>query len=79
MSSFAAASPPIGREAWGPGLGPGDSAGFRHATLNVNGLPEEKLDEILIWAMNDSIDSMLLVDIKGPKPQENMLRRSLGT
>ena len=63
MSSFAAASPPIGREVWGPG--PGDAAGFRHATLNVNGLSEGKLDKVLIWMMKDSIDSLLLVDVKG--------------
>ena len=63
MSSFAAAAPPIGRENWGPGSG--DAAGFRHATLNVNGLNEGQLDKILIWMMKESIDSIILIDVRG--------------
>ena len=80
MSSFAAAAPPIGRETWGPGSG--DAAGFRHATLNVNGLNEGKLDKILIWMMKDSIDSLTLIDVRGSNAAlpywKETIRRCLG-
>ena len=54
---------------------PGESTGFRHATLNVNGPTEGKLDTILIWVMHDSIDSLLLVNITAPGQPSHTGRR----
>ena len=48
----------------------------------MNGLTEGKLDKILIWIMKDSIDSLLLVGVKGSNAAQpywkETIRRCLG-